>query len=247
MNINFTATIVGAGIAGVVAFSAYLLVIRLWILTWGATGVEVHRSLPGDDLVPRPRMKITHAITIRASATKVWPWLVQIGYRRAGWYSYDFIHRALGVAGSVDDDHHSASRIIPELQQLEVGDSVEIAPEMGYTVAAIEPGRALVLHTSTDMSTWRPFDPTDTMPDKYLNSSWAWFLDEVDERTTRLIVRIQQDYNPSLLNALMMRGLIEPGSFVMERKTLLGIKQRAEAAAEQHRGHGEVSLVSKAR
>lgn len=93
----------------------------------------------------------------------------------------------------------------------------------------------LVLHIAVDMRTWRSFDPTGTMPDKYLNSSWAWFLDELDERTTRLIVRIRQDYNPSLLNALMIRGLIEPGGSVMERKTLLGIKQRAEAAAGQQR------------
>ncbi len=211
----------------------YWLVIRPWLLSWGATDAEVHRSLPGDDLVPYPKINITHAITIRASATEVWPWLVQIGYKRAGWYSYDLIHRVLGCAGSAEDDRRSADRIIPELQHLAVGDSVEIGPGMGYTVAAIEPDRALVLHIRMDMRTWRSFDPAETMPDRYLDSSWVWFLDAVDERTTRLIVRIQQDYNPSLLNALMMRGLIEPGSFVMERKTLLGIKQRAEAAAGQ--------------
>jgi len=178
-------------------------------------------------------MKSTHVITIRASAAEVWPWLVQIGYRRAGWYSYDAIHRILGVAGSVDDDRCSANRIIPELQHLEVGDSIEIGPGMGYKVAAIEPNRALVLHISLDMCTWRSFDPTSATPDKYLNSSWVWFLDEIDEKTTRLIVRIWQDYTPSLPNKLMMRGLIEPGSFIMERKTLLGIKRRAEAAVRQ--------------
>lgn len=69
------------------------------------------------------------------------------------------------------------------------------------------------------------------MPDAYLKSSWVWFLDEVDQKTTRLIVRTRYDYNPSLLNALMMRGLIGPGGSVMERKTLLGIQQRAETAA----------------
>jgi hypothetical protein len=178
-------------------------------------------------------MKTTHAITIRAPAAEVWPWLVQIGCKRAGWYSYDFIHRILGVAGSVDDDRRSVNRIIPELQHLEVGDMVSIAPEMGFAVAAIEPGRALVLHARADMSSGRPLDVTDRMPNKYLHSSWVWFLDEVGERTTRLIVRTRQDYNPSLLNTLMIRGLIEPGGFAMERKTLRGIKQRAEAAAGQ--------------
>ncbi len=231
----FATIIIGAGVAGAAALSAYLLVIRPWYIRWGATDAEVHRALLGDDLVPHPKMETTHAITIRASAAEVWPWLVQIGYKRAGWYSYDLLHRALGIAGSVDDDRCSANRIIPELQHLEVGDSVGLAPEMGYTVVAIEPGRVLVLHIAVDMSTGRSFDLAETTPDKYLNSSWVWFLDEVGERTTRLIVRIRQDYNPSLLNVLMIRGLIEPGSFVMERKTLLGIKQRSEAAAEQLR------------
>lgn len=213
----------------------YWLVIRPWLLTWGATDADVRRPLLGDDLVPHPKMETTHAITIRASAAEVWLWLVQIGHKRAGWYSYDFIHRILGVAGSLDDNRHSANRIILELQRLEVGDSVGIGPGMGYMVVAIKPNQVLVLHIAVDMSTWRSFDPTDTMPDKYLDSSWVWFLDEIDERTTRLIVRTRQDYNSSLPNALMIRGLIEPGGFVMERKTLLGIRQRAEATVRQHR------------
>jgi hypothetical protein len=213
----------------------YWLVIRPWLVTWGATDADVRRSLAGDDLVPYPKMETTHAITMQASAAEVWPWLVQIGYKRAGWYSYDFLHRLMGVAGSVDDDCRSAKRIIPELQYLEVGDSLEIGPGMGFTVVAIEPGRALVLHVALDMRTWRPFDPAGSMPDAYLKSSWVWFLDEVDERTTRLIVRTQYDYNPSLLNALMIHGVIGPGGSVMERQTLLGIQQRAEAAAKRDR------------
>ena len=216
-----------------VAGLVYWLVIRPWLLTWGATEADSRRSLPGDDLVPHPKIETTHAITIRAPATGVWLWLVQIGHQRAGWYSYDWLHRLMRVAGSVDDDRRSARRVIPQLQHLEVGDSVEIGPGMGFAVVAIEPGRALVLHVALDMRTWRPFDPAGTMPDAYLNSSWVWFLDEIDERTTRLIVRTRYDYNPSLLNALMMHGLIGPGGSVMERKTLLSIQQRAEAAAGQ--------------
>ena len=203
----------------------YWLVIRPWILRWGATDTDVRRSLPGDDLVPHPKMNITHAITIRASVAEVWPWLMQIGYKRAGWYSYDSVHRILGVAGSLDDDRRSANRILPELQHLGVGDSVEIGPGMGYTVVALESDQALVLHTAMDMRTGQPLDLTSTMPDTGLNSSWVWFLDEVDEKTTRLIVRLRADYNPGPLNALMIRGLIEPGSFLMERKTLLSIRQ----------------------
>jgi hypothetical protein len=103
---------------------------------------------------------------------------------------------------------------------------------MGFTVVAIEPGRALILHVALDMRTWRPFDPAGTPPDAYLKGSWVWLLDEIDQRTTRLIVRTRYDYNPSLLNALMMRVLIGPGGSMMERKTLLSIQQRAEAAGQ---------------
>ena len=93
-----------------------------------------------------------------------------------------------------------------------------------------EPERVLVLHRLADMSTGQPLDPSGPMPEKYLNTSWAWYLEEVHERTTRLIVRFRQDYNPSLVNELMYAVVAKLGGFLMERKTLLGIKQRAEAA-----------------
>jgi hypothetical protein len=221
----------GAGLLGAAAVSAYVFVIRPWMLTWGTTEEEARRPLPGDALVPNPKSEETHAITIHAPAGEVWPWVVQIGYDRAGWYSYDFIHRALGCAGSVDSPECSAERIIPELQDLKVGDQVEIAEGMGYRVAALEPERAMVLHAAFDMETMEPFDSAGPKPDAYLNSGWAWVVEPIDDETTRLIVRIRQDYSDSLPIALMMYGVIEPGSFIMERKTLLGIKERAEATA----------------
>jgi len=227
--------VIGAGIAVAAAVCAYVVGIRPWHSRWGATDAEVQQSLPGDDLVPQPKIETTRAITIRGSATDVWPWLVQIGYKRAGWYSYDFMHRMLRCAGSVDDPRRSANRIIPELQNLQVGDSIHIAAQLGYRVTAIQPERVLVLHTAVDTGTGERLDLTKPMPETYLNASWVWFLDEVEETTTRLIVRFRQDYHPSLLNALMYRGFIESGGFLMERKTLLGIKQRAEAAAGRGR------------
>jgi serine/threonine-protein kinase len=241
------ATALGAIIALVVLFGyilplalllaalLYWFVLRPWHLTWGTTDGRIHQPLPGDDLVPQAKMRTTHTVTIKAPAAEVWPWLAQIGHKRAGWYSYDSFHRLLGVAGSVDDPYHSAIRIIPELQDPQVGDSVEIAPGMGFTITAIEPGRTLVLNANMDMNTWNSFDPAETTPEKYLLSSWVWHLEEVDEKTSRLVVRTRQDYNPSLLNTLMIRGLIEPGGFLMERKTLLNIKRRAEAVAKRRR------------
>ena len=223
----------GVGIVGVIGIAglAYALVIRRWQLRRGATDAEVERYLPGDELVPRPKCGYTQAITILAPRCRVWPWLVQIGHKRAGWYSHDFLHRLMGIAGSVGDQHHSARRIIPELQDLAAGDSVEIAPGMGYLVAAIEPSRALVLHSSVDTGAWQPLADDDPLPEKYLTSSWAWVLEEIDARTTRLIVRVRTDHNPGILSALSTGIPNELGSLVMQPKTLRVLKQRAEGAS----------------
>jgi len=83
------------GCAGVVAYARWL---RPWQLTWGATPGEVSRSLPGDDLVPRPTFNATRAISIAAPAVEIWPWLVQVGLTRAGWYSYDLLDNLGGAA-----------------------------------------------------------------------------------------------------------------------------------------------------
>lgn len=192
----------------VVLLLLYLFVVRPWHLRRGATRAEVQRSLPGDDLVPKPKFSYTQAITIRARAAVVWPWLVQIGYKRAGWYSWDGIHRLLGIAGSVGDDRRSARRIIPELQNLQLGDEIELGPGMGLKVAVLEPERALILHDE--------------------GASWLWYLEPVDGETTRLIVRYRQRPAPGLASALMFGIANEIGRLVMQPKTLQGIKERAE-------------------
>jgi hypothetical protein len=222
--------LIGGAIAGAGLVAGYALAIRPRILTWGATDEEVKRQLPGDDLVRDARMESTHAVTIDAPPGEIWPWLVQIGHQRAGWYSYDWLHRLMGVAGSVKDEHGSAMSIIPELQDLQVGDVVEIGPDMGYSVVEIEADRALVLHTAIEMGSFRTYDPSEETPAEYFTSSWTWFLEKSGKSTTRLLVRIRIGYSASLANALMVHGLLEPGSFVMERRTLLGIKQRVEAS-----------------
>jgi hypothetical protein len=223
--------LIGGALAGAGLVAGYIIAIRPRILTWGATREEVDRSLPGDDLVRDAKMKATHAITINRPACEVWPWVVQIGHQRAGWYSYDWLHRLMGVAGSVEDDRRSAEHVLPQLQNLQVGDVVEIAPDMGYNVVEIDPGRAMVLHIAVETETFEPFDPAEELPENHFNSSWTWFLEERSADATRLIVRIRVGYSPSPANALMTHGIMEPGSFIMERKTLLGIKRRVEGAA----------------
>jgi len=201
-----------APVALLSAGMAYWFGLRPWHIRWGATNDEVARPLPGDEIVPRPRNWSTRAITIAAPAAAVWPWLMQIGQGRGGLYSYDWLENLAGC------DIHSTNRIIPEFQYLEVGDVIRLGPEgyPAYPVAAVEPGCALVLGG----------DDPELGP-----HSWAFVLEPIDDRTTRLIVRSRGDYPPSPANFVIWRILTEPLHFVMERKMLLGIKQRGEAAA----------------
>ena len=221
-------TFIRIGVAVGAAGLVYVFVVLPWQLRRGAANANLQRSLPGDELVPSSKTGYTQAITISAPKSEVWRWLVQIGYKRAGWYTYDFLHRLVGIAGCVDDERRSAKRIIPELQDLKVGDVVEIAPGMGYVVTGLEPEQALILHMRVDTGTWQSSASSDPLPEKYLSSSWVWFLEETDERTTRLIVRVRGDYSPDMLSTLGSRIGNEMGRLVMQPKTLRVLKQRAE-------------------
>jgi hypothetical protein len=214
---------------GVVA--VYALLIRPWHVRWGATDAEVAESLPGDDLVPQPKISATHAITIQGSVADVWPWLVQIGHGRAGFYSYEGIENLLGL------NIHNSNQILPEFQGLKVGDVVPLAPDgAGVPVAFLEPNRLLVLGGRVDAQTKGPLRLEDKSPGAYYEASWGFFLQPIDAHTTRLIERFRMDWGPeTFANALFYRGVLEPGSFMMERKMLLGIKERVEAAAEAQR------------
>jgi hypothetical protein len=166
-------------------------------------GDEARRPLPGDELVPDAKLRWTHGVTIRAGPADVWPWLVQMGCRRAGWYSYD----GLDNGGSP-----SAERIVPELQRAAVGDVFPMTPtaEDGFVVRAIDPGRALVLG-----------DPTGS-------ATWAFTLVPIDERTTRLVTRVRAGFDRFLLG-LLFAILWRPIHFGMQRRQLLNVKRLVEA------------------
>jgi hypothetical protein len=194
---------------------------------WGATDEEVNKTLPGDDLVPNLKGGYTHAITIRASTARVWPWLVQLGQGRGGFYSYDLLENMVGC------NIHSADRIIPELQNLEVGNRILIYPSgQGYTVDSIAPRRMIVLLERVDTQSGKTFKLTKKMPDKYINQSWVLFLEKIDRSNTRLISRSRNDWSQSLVNTLVY-GIFGPISLVMDRKMLRGIKKRAEAGVKR--------------
>ena len=191
---------------GAAATGAYLLLIRPWHERWGATDEEVQRAMPGDDEVKRPMIKGTRAVTIDARPEEIWPWLVQIGTGRAGWYSYDWIENRMGL------DISSTDRIIPEFQHLEVGDTIPLAPGLAIPVKAIKPNESLLLVGH---------DP------KMGDTSWVFVLYPLDKRHTRLVIRARVRW-PLTPGGILWLLVTEPGSFLMVRKMLLGIKQRAE-------------------
>jgi hypothetical protein len=231
---NLGITAIAEGIVGaalIIAVGTLSPFLKGWYRRWGATSAEAERRLPGDELVPRPKMKATRAITIQAPPAAVWPWLLQFGLKRGGWYSYDFLEAMSGAAGFIDG--HSTWRIIPELQKLKVGDRIWMHPRiMPLTVSALEPERALVFHTRIDLETKAFFELGEEMPARYVNSNWVFFLERSGKKTTRLLVRSRLDYNPNPMNTIAWRVFTDPISFVMERRMLLGIKQRAEALAK---------------
>jgi hypothetical protein len=203
----------GLAAAGLLAAGVYWFAARPWYLRWGATQSETARSLPGDELVPQPKRQATRAITIAAPPSAVWPWLIQIGQERGGLYSYDWLENLAGC------DIHSADRVVPEFA-LQAGDKVRLGPE-GYPffeVVDIQPERALLLGGGPDLPA-------------RAESTWLFYIEPAGGDSTRLIIRGRGDHTPTLMNYVMWEGIVDPLNFVMERKMLFGIKERAEALA----------------
>jgi hypothetical protein len=188
----------GAAIA-LIVLAIYRFVVRPWHSRWGATDKEVQRSMPGDELVPGAA-STTRATTIDATPEEVWPWLVQIGYGRAGWYSYDWID---------NDGKPSADHVIAEFQDLHVGDQILMTPDLGPEVKAIESGRWIVSGSESD--------------------SWCLALYPTGgDGRTRLLSRWRARWPRSPATVFWI-AISDPGAFVMERKMLKGIKRRVEA------------------
>jgi hypothetical protein len=181
--------------------------IRHWHVRWGATDEEVSGSMPGDKIVPKAHFNATRAITVDASPERVWPWIVQMGYRRAGFYTYALLDNA---------GYDSADRILPEYQDPKIGDWMPMSKKVNETTAfkvkAFEPNGWLL---------WEKPD-----------STWSWKLVALDSGGTRLITRLKQRYAwekpASAISALV---LLEFGDFPMIRRVLKGIKARAERLA----------------
>ena len=184
----------------------YWFPIRRWMSRWGATQTDLTRAMAGDALIVDPTYSGTMAVVINAPPKDIWPWLVQIGYQRGGLYSYDWLDRLFGYL-----DRPSATQILPEFQQLAVGDRIPLGRGPSWPVGAIEPNHALVL----DMRNMGGID-------------WVWQfgLYPIDETRTRLVSRSR--VRAKTVWARLLTYAIEPAGFIMTRRMLLGLKQRGE-------------------
>jgi hypothetical protein len=194
-------------VAGAWVF-AYPRLLRTRCLTWGATAAEAARPMPGDELLPDADVVSTRAVTIHAPAAAVWPWLVQMGSGRGGAYTYDWIENLFGLG------MHSADEILPEFQHLAVGDAFPLGPNRPLMQAeVVDPERALAF--------------------RFQDGNWVWsFGLYEDDGLTRLVSRNRIASSAAALSArLAGTYVMEPGSLVMERKMLYGIRDRAERLA----------------
>jgi hypothetical protein len=184
---------------------------RSWHCRWGATDAEQAAPMPGDEMVARAQFRCTRAITIGAPPAAVWPWLVQVGCLRGGFYSHDLLDN-LG--------RPSARELVPELQHLDIGQWVPMSPTP---------------------SEWSAFKIEEFVVNRWLlwrkpDSTWSWTLTELDDGSTRLVTRVHARYEwRKPASALLGVLLLEFGDFAMMRRMLLGIKERAEALAVDRR------------
>src|ERR1700682_3821816 len=195
----------------VVVAVAFFGFYRPWHLKWGATREDLVREMPGDEMVPRPIFNATRVVTINARPEDIWPWIVQIGFGRAGWYSIDLFDN-LG--------RHSSERIVPELQHMEVGDLVPLGPGegSGMFVKEFVVNRSMLWWTGKDGQT-----------------TWAWGLYPTSTDATRLVTRVRTPLSWRESISALWLLLSEVADFPMMRKCLLGIKRRAETTASSTR------------
>lgn len=200
---------------GLALTTVYWFPVRRWFSRWGTTPEELERVMPGDALIRHPTDTSTGAVTVNAPPEDIWPWLVQMGTGRGGMYSYDWLDRLFGFI-----DRPSAVRILPEFQNLAVGDRIPWGRDE-LTVSVLEPLRALALSLDGHGMQW----------------VWQFGLYPLDDHHTRLVDRGTERIPDKPLWWLWMR-IMEPAAFIMTRRFMLGVKQRAEAGVALRRRRG---------
>jgi hypothetical protein len=193
------------------ALAVYLLWARPYQLHWGATDEEISRAMPGDELNSSPKFLATRAITIDAAPAAIWPWLLQMGYGRAGYYGYDILEN-LGSPRGIE----SAQSILPELQNFKIGDTVPISPAAAMQFYAIQPDQYLIWAGQTG-GTYGAF---------------TWALFPLDAGHTRLVSRIRWSHHWTQPGILGLDLFSEFTDHIAVRKILEGVKGRVEGYSE---------------
>lgn len=193
-----------------VVAALYFAFLRDMQMTWGATDDDVNRAMMGDELLIDPEMNATRAIEIKATPEEIWPWVVQMGCGRAGYYGFDNLDNA-GAS--------SSDSILAEHQELKVGDSIPGGIYKGKTwylmgVGDIEPGKEM-LWVFAEGTPWS-------------GATWSWGLYPIDDERTRLVARLRQKYALDSFQGVVSSSLIDATEILMMRTTLRGIKLRAE-------------------
>lgn len=197
---------------------------RLW--SWGATSSEVTGPFPGAEWVPRGSRGVTMAVTIDAPPASVWPWLVQLGGDRGGWYSWDHLDNA-GVP--------SAHEVHPEWQDRSVGDRLKFRVPGGglvdsYAIALLETDRFLGLYALTDLR-GRPLDPRQPRPAGYMEGLWGFQLTPLTDGRTRLVIGGYQAMRPRWLERFYNYWIYVPVVWIMQARMLAVLKRNVETAA----------------
>jgi hypothetical protein len=232
-------------LAGLLTIAAVFSLLHRYGKHSGATRAEYQQPLPGDEAVPRPELEITNAITIHAPAEKIWPWLVQLGYYRGGWFTdsnwkdWDylpdkvmrtFVREEAEESGYGHRDTPTATQVLAEFQNLNVGDVVLDGPPgtAFFTVAAIEPNRYLVLYSNTHL---RYLFPRSVREDPRIGIggefTWGFFLQQTDGNDTRLLLRTRGTVRPGWYR-LFINTAIPIANIFLAHKMLSGIKKQSE-------------------
>ncbi|MFP4363093.1 MAG: methyltransferase family protein [Spirochaetia bacterium] len=219
-----------AAIAGFAFLLSYVLVIRNIVPVWGLSSEEVQTAFLEDSWLGEDTIGFTQGIDIAASPEEVWPWLIQVGYMRAGWYNLDFINASLGEY--FYEGNRSAERIIPELQELEIGDVISIAPGMDFPVRVLNANQDLVMMSVSDSQTLSPiegFQLGDDLEDEWMSIAWGYHLSRLENGGTRLSAVFRSRVLPGIMNTVFNELFIVIGGGILQQPAMLhGLKMRAE-------------------